>query len=85
MEGSAIAVEAATTAAASMDAATHTAKSPVCPLNFVLPLSRLRGLGEGCGYILFFCMCMSNTGHLQDEKGKPARQAKNGLEKARPL
>ena len=52
LEGSVIAATETTTAATSMDAATHTAKSPVCPLNFVLHLSRLRGLGEGWGYIV---------------------------------
>ena len=75
-EGSVIVVTIATTAAAPMDAATHTAKIPVCPLNFVLPLSRLRGLGEGCGCISFFCMCTSNTGDLPDGKGRPTREEK---------
>ena len=75
-EGSVIVVNIATTVAAPMDAATHTAKIPVCHLNFVLPLSRLRGLGEGCGCISFFCMCTSNTGDLPDEKGRPTREAK---------
>jgi|TARA_B110000259_G_C13888075_1_gene351774 hypothetical protein len=59
-----------------MDAATHTAKSPVCPLNFILPLSRLSG-GWGRGVVIyrsFACTCPTQEIYNMKKEERPERK-----------